>query len=53
MSLHLGAGFGQDLEEATKILNMMLDHGSRYKQLEGYLCVGALLVLPTNIGETK
>jgi len=31
----------------------MLDHGSRYKQLEGYLGVGVLFVLPTNIGETN
>jgi hypothetical protein len=51
--LHLVAGIGQDLKEATKVLNIMLDHGSRYKQLEGYLGVGILFVLPTNIGETK
>jgi len=51
--LHLVAGLGQDLEEATKTFNTMLDHGSRYKQLEGYLGVGVLFVLPTNIGETN
>lgn len=51
--LHRVAGFGQDLDEATKILNMMLDRGSRYKQLEGHLGVGVLFVLPTNVGETN
>ena len=51
--LHFVAGFGQDLKEAAEILDRMLDHGSRYKQLEIYLNVGVLFVLPTNIGETK
>jgi len=51
--LHLVAGLGQDLKEAAEILDKMLDHGSRYKQLEFYLSVGVLFVLPTNIGETN
>ena len=51
--LHFTAGFGQDLKEAMSILSTMLDHGSRYKQLEKQLGVGVLFVLPTNIGETK
>jgi len=51
--LHLEAGIGKDLEDATKIIDTMLDHGSRYKQLESLLGVGVLFVLPTNIGETN
>ncbi len=51
--LHYFAAFGRDVEEATKILNIMIDHGSKYKQLENLLGVGVCFVLPTNIGETK
>ena len=51
--LYFTAGFGQELKEATSILNTMLDHGSRYKQLERYLGIGVLFVLPTDIGESK
>jgi hypothetical protein len=51
--LHRVGGFGKDLEDASKILDTMLDRGSRYKQLEGSLGVGVLFILPTNIGETK
>ena len=51
--LHAVAGIGQDLKKATNILNTILGNGSRYKQIEGYLGVGVLFVLPTNIRETK
>lgn len=51
--LHYSAGFGRDIEEATKTLNTMIESGSKYKQLEDLLGVGVCFVLPTNIGETK
>lgn len=51
--LHCSAGFGRDLDEATRTLNTMIDSGSRYKQLEGLLGGGVCFVLPTNLGETK
>jgi len=51
--LHYSAGFGRDVKQAISTLNTMIDSGSKYKQLEGFLGAGVCFVLPTNIGETN
>ena len=51
--LHVSGGFGRDVDEATRILNTMIESGHKYKQVEGEIGAGVCFVLPTDIGESK